>query len=72
MPHMHNQAWHHRAQVADSMPKMGSLLEKGMGGSLWHSVYLRKEYKCSYYNMKMIRWGVLTWGQYQYLMMRGL
>ena len=34
---------------------------------LWHSVYFRNEYKCSYYNMKMIRRGVLTWGHFQSL-----
>ena len=30
---------------------------------LWHSVYFRNEFNCSYYNTKMIRQGVLTWGQ---------
>ena len=30
----------------------------------WHSVYFWDEYKCSYYNMKMIRRGVLTWGHF--------
>ena len=34
---------------------------------LWHSVYFRNEFNCSYYNMKMIRRGVLTWGQLQSL-----
>ena len=34
---------------------------------LWHSVYFRNEFNCSYYNMKMIRRGVLTWGQFQSL-----
>ena len=34
---------------------------------LWHSVYFRNEFNCSYYNMKMIRQGVLTWGQLQSL-----
>ena len=34
---------------------------------LWHCVYLRNEFNCSYYNMKMIRRGVLTWGQLQSL-----
>ena len=32
---------------------------------LWHSVYFRNEFNCSYYNTKMIRQGVLTWGQLQ-------
>ena len=30
------------------------------GLPLWHSIYFRNEYTCSYYNMKMIRTGVLT------------
>ena len=34
---------------------------------LWHSVYFRNEYECLYYNMKMIRRGVLTWGYFQSL-----
>ena len=34
---------------------------------LWHFVYLQNEFNCSYYNMKMIRRGVLTWGQLQSL-----
>ena len=34
---------------------------------LWHSAYFRNEFNCSYYNMKMIRRGVLTWGQFQSL-----
>ena len=34
---------------------------------LWHSVYFRNEFNCSYYNTKMIRQGVLTWGQSQSL-----
>ena len=34
---------------------------------LWHSVYFRNEFNCSYYNVKMIRRGVLTWGQFQSL-----
>ena len=34
---------------------------------LWHSVYFRNEFNCSYYNMKMIRRGVLTWGHFQSL-----
>ena len=34
---------------------------------LWHSFYLRNEFNCSYYNMKMIPRGVLTWGQLQSL-----
>ena len=34
---------------------------------LWHSVYFRNEFNCSYYNTKMIRQGVLTWGQLQSL-----
>ena len=34
---------------------------------MWHSVYFRNEFNCSYYNMKMIRQGVLTWGQLQSL-----
>ena len=34
---------------------------------LWHSVYFRNEFNCSYYNTKMIRQGVLTWGQFQSL-----
>ena len=34
---------------------------------LWHSVYFRIEFNCSYYNTKMIRQGVLTWGQLQSL-----
>ena len=33
----------------------------------WHSVYFRNEFNCSYYNMKMIRRGVLTWGHFQYV-----
>ena len=33
----------------------------------WHSVYFRNEFNCSYYNTKMIRQGVLTWGQLQSL-----
>ena len=37
------------------------------GLPLWHSVYFRNEYKCSYYNMKMIRRGVRTWGWFQSL-----
>ena len=37
------------------------------GLPLWHSVYFRNEYKCSYYNTKMIQRGILTWGQYQAL-----
>ena len=35
--------------------------------SLWHSVYFRNEFNCCYYNVKMIRRGVLTWGQFQSL-----
>ena len=34
---------------------------------LWHSVYFRNEFRCSYYNTKLIRQGVLTWGQFQTL-----
>ena len=34
---------------------------------LWHSVYFRNEFNCSYYNMKIIPQGVLTWGQLQSL-----
>ena len=34
---------------------------------LWHSVYFRNEFNCSYYNMKMIRRGVLAWGHFQSL-----
>ena len=34
---------------------------------LWHSVYFRNEFNCSYYNTKMIRQRVLTWGQLQSL-----
>ena len=34
---------------------------------LWHSVYFRNEFNCSYYNVKMIRQGQLTWGQLQSL-----
>ena len=34
---------------------------------LWHSVYFRNEFNCSYYNMKMIRRGVVTWGHFQSL-----
>ena len=34
---------------------------------LWHSVYFRNEFNCSYYNTKLIRQGVLTWGQFQSL-----
>ena len=34
---------------------------------LWHSVYFRNEFRCSYYNTKLIRQGVLTWGQFQAL-----
>ena len=34
---------------------------------LWHSVYFRNEFNCSYYNTKLIRQGVLTWGQFQAL-----
>ena len=34
---------------------------------LWHSVYFRNEFRCSYYNTKLIRQGVLTWGQFQSL-----
>ena len=34
---------------------------------LWHSVYFRNEYNCSYYNMKMNRRGVLAWGHFQSL-----
>ena len=34
---------------------------------LWHSVYFRNEFNCSYYNMKIIWQGVLTWGQLQSL-----
>ena len=34
---------------------------------MWHSVYFRNEFNCSYYNMKMIRRGVLTWGHFQSL-----
>ena len=34
---------------------------------LWHSVYFRNEFNCSYYNTKMIRQGVLMWGQFQSL-----
>ena len=34
---------------------------------IWHSVYRRNEFNCSYYNTKMIRQGVLTWGQLQSL-----
>ena len=34
---------------------------------LWHSVYFRNEFHCSYYNTKLIRQGVLTWGQFQSL-----
>ena len=34
---------------------------------LWHSVYFRNEFNCCYYNTKMIRQGVLTWGQLQSL-----
>ena len=34
---------------------------------LWHPVYFRNEFNCSYYNTKMIRQGVLTWGQFQSL-----
>ena len=34
---------------------------------LWHFVYLQNEFNCSYYNTKMIRRGVLTWGQLQSL-----
>ena len=34
---------------------------------LWHSVYFRNDYNCSYYNMKMIQRGVLTWGHFQCL-----
>ena len=37
------------------------------GLPLWHPVYFRNEYKCSYYNMKKIRRGVLAWGQFQSL-----
>ena len=34
---------------------------------IWHSVYFRNEYNCSYYNMRMIGTGVLTWGHFQSL-----
>ena len=34
---------------------------------LWHSVYFWNEFNGSYYNFKMIRQGVLTWGQLQSL-----
>ena len=34
---------------------------------LWHFVYFRNEFNCSYYNTKIIRQGVLTWGQLQSL-----
>ena len=34
---------------------------------LWHSVYFRNKFNCSYYNTKLIRQGVLTWGQFQSL-----
>ena len=34
---------------------------------LWHSVYFRNEFRCSYYNTKLIWQGVLTWGQFQSL-----
>ena len=34
---------------------------------LWHYVYFRNEFNYSYYNTKMIRQGVLTWGQLQSL-----
>ena len=34
---------------------------------LWHSVFFRNEFRCSYYNTKLIRQGVLTWGQFQTL-----
>ena len=34
---------------------------------LWHSVYFRNEFRCSYYDTKLIRQGVLTWGQFQSL-----
>jgi hypothetical protein len=30
------QAWHHRVQAADSMPKMGSLLLEGMDTIMGH------------------------------------
>ena len=34
---------------------------------LWHSIYFRTEYNCLYYDMQMIRRGVLTWGHFQSL-----
>ena len=34
---------------------------------LWHSVCFRNEFRCPYYNTKLIRQGVLTWGQFQSL-----
>ena len=34
---------------------------------LWHSVYFRNEFNCSYYNMTMIWRGALTWGHFQSL-----
>ena len=34
---------------------------------LWHSLYIRIEFNCFHYGIKMIRQGVLTWGQLQSL-----
>ena len=57
----------HIQRVAPQVPPPPPPEKDRDGLPLWHSFYFRNQYKCWYYNMKMIRRGVLTWGQFQSL-----